>query len=198
LGKGGIATPPLIVPMDTLRSFLDRYAELETDIRDRISGMFSETCGICTACCCRVDICEEAANSVFLSMLLDRQNLSESNLDDRYGWLDQHGCSLEYGRPPVCYSFFCNELLARLPNEDARWTIRVLGRLIEHVGENVLPGRHLSEIMKAEDLELIDFEPLMARIDEAYEVLESIDHFLETGRLDEGDREALDAIPLET
>lgn len=183
--------------MKPIKSIIEPYIELERAIRERMGDLFGETCGTCTACCCRADICEESTQSAFLSLLLEDQELSADDMDDRYGWLDLHGCSLSYGRPPVCYTFFCSELLARLPDEDTRLMVRVLGRLIEFVGENALKGWHLVEIEDAADLEQIDTDALMERLEHAQDVFHVIEQFFETGRLSADDRVKIEAIPLD-
>lgn len=179
--------------MKSIECIIQPYIELETTIRELMGRLFSDTCGMCTACCCRADICEEAVQSAFLSLLLERQGLSAETMDDRFGWLDLHGCSLEYGRPPVCYAFFCDELLARLPDDEARWVVRILGRLIEYVGENAYNGGHLVEIMTREDLKHIDPAAIARRLEKATAALEVIEQYLDTGRLLKTDREILAA-----
>jgi hypothetical protein len=183
--------------MNPSEDFLEAYAELESAVRELMAGQFSDTCGMCTACCCRADICEEAASSAFLSLLLKRQGRVAADMDDRYGWLDLNGCSLEYGRPPVCHTYFCDELLARLADDETRHAIRVLGRLMECIGEDALNGWHLVEIMDSADLEKVDFDALFQRMEAAQAAFEAIGHFFETGRFDASDRELLDAIAVD-
>lgn len=180
--------------MKSIDSFIEAYIELETLVCRLQSSLFSETCGLCTACCCRVDICEETTQSAFLSLLLERQKLGGKDLDERFGWLDQHGCTLEFGRPPVCYAYFCDQLLARLPDDEAREVIRALGRLMEYIGENALNDRHLVEIVDSGNLRHVDFDMLNDRLEEAREVVDVVEHFIETGRLDPADRATLEAI----
>lgn len=183
--------------MNSLEDFLEAYAELERSIQELMGQLFSETCGLCTACCCRVDICEEATQSAFLSRLLKRQELDAKDLDDRYGWLDQNGCALEYGRPPICYAYFCDQLLARLPDDETRYVTRVLGRLIDYIGENALNEWHLVEIANSTDLMKVDFDALSMRVEEAQHAYLVIEQFIESGRLGSADRQVLDAIPIE-
>ncbi len=180
--------------MNSIQSIIEAYIELEQSIRQLMTKLFSNTCGICTACCCRADICEEASQSAFLSLLLERQNLDAGSMDDRYGWLDLHGCSLEYGRPPVCYTYFCDELLARLPDEETRWVTRVLGRLVEYVGENALKEWHLVEISDPDDLQHVDMEAISVRLSQAQQALETIEHYIESGHLSATDRSLLEPI----
>jgi hypothetical protein len=180
--------------MNSIEDILEPYAELEQSVGSLMTELFSETCGMCTACCCRADICEEALASAFLSMLLKQQGLSEKDLDDRYGWLDMHGCSLEYGRPPVCYTYFCDELLARLPDDEARLATRTLGRLMAHVGKDALGSWHLVEIVNPDDLAKVSVDELFHRLEEAQAALEVIEGCIQSGRLRAADHEILAAI----
>ena len=183
--------------MNTLEEFLEAYSELERSIQELMGQLFSETCGLCTACCCRVDICEEATQSAFLSRLLKKQELDAKDLDDRYGWLDQNGCSLKYGRPPICYAYFCDQLLMRLPDDETRYVTRVLGRLIDYIGENALNEWHLVEIMNSADLMKVDFETLAIRLEEAQQAYLIIEQFVGSGRLGSAARSVLSSIPLD-
>ena len=183
--------------MHSIDDILEPYSELETAVRQLMMELFGETCGMCTACCCRADICEEATGSAFLSKLLERQGLSAGDMDDRYGWLDLHGCSLEYGRPPVCYTYFCDELLARLPDDEARLAAQVLGKLMDHVGQKALGGWHLVEIMNPADLEKVDPDGLSQRLEEAQAAFEVVGKYIQSGRLGAADRETLSAIELD-
>jgi hypothetical protein len=144
-----------------------------------------------------VDICEEAIQSAFLSRLLKQQGLVRKDMDDRYGWLDQSGCSLEYGRPPICYAYFCDQLLARLPDDETRYVTRVLGRLMEYIGERALNDWHLVEIMDSVDLMKVDIETLSIRLEEAKRAYLIIEQFAASGRLGPADRNVLASIPLD-
>lgn len=183
--------------MASLEQLIDSYATLEREIRDMMVELFSGTCGMCTACCCRADICEEATESAFLSLLLKKQGLGETEMDERYGWLDLHGCSLKFGRPPVCYSFYCDELLARLPDDEIRFSANVLGKLIHHIGQKALGGWHLVEIMDPADLEKVNYDRLFQRLDEAQAAFDIIKSYLGTGSLNKSERDVLAVITTE-
>jgi hypothetical protein len=177
--------------MNSIHDFYKPYAELEESVRALMTRLFSSTCGECTACCCRADICEEALESAFLSKLLKEQGLSEDNMDDRYGWLHLHGCSLKYGRPPVCYAFFCDELLARLPDDEARYAARMLGRLLHYIGKKAVGGWHLVEIMNPDDLNKVQLDELSLRMKDAQQAFQVLKQFVYAGRLTSEDREIL-------
>lgn len=180
--------------MKPLEKMLTAYAELEGSIRTLMTELFSDTCGMCTACCCRADICEEATGSAFLSLLLKKQGLAEQDMDEKYGWLDLHGCSLEYGRPPICYAYYCDQLLSRLPDDESRFSARILGNLMQHIGENALGGWHLVEIMDSKDLEKLDYPILSRRLEESQAAFRVIQEFVQSGRLTAADHNILNVI----
>ena len=184
--------------MTDLDHLIERYSDLEYGIREKMAQLFCGICGMCTACCCRADICEEATQSAFLSLLLKKQGLSKDKMDEKYGWLDLHGCSLDYGRPPVCYSYYCDELLERLPDDEARLSAKILGNLIFHIGRNALGGWHLVEIMDPKDLEKVDYPQLFQCLKEAEVAYSVIDDYLQSGRLSLADRSVLETITTET
>jgi len=129
--------------------------------------------------------------SAFLSSLLEEQGVTENDMDHRYGWLNHQGCSLKYGRPPICYAFFCDELLARLPDEEARYAARMLGRLMHYIGKDAVGGWHLVEIMNKEDLKKIQIDDLFQRMHDAQNAFQVLQHFVNAGRLTREDREIL-------
>lgn len=117
-------------------------------------------------------------------------------MDDRFGWLDVHGCLLEYGRPPICYAYYCDELLARLPDEESRLVAKTLGQLLFHVGKDALDGAQLVDIMTMDCLERVELDPIFERLEEAEEVFEVICKYMQSGRLSSADRETLETIEI--
>lgn len=177
--------------MHSVLNLLISYAGLEMIVQQLMSRLFSECCALCTARCCRADVCEEAAESAFLSLLLERQGLGMNGFDDRFGWLDANGCTLAYGRPPVCYAYLCDELLDALPDEETRSVARILGRLMFHVGQRARGEQHLTDIADSAELLQVDAGRIAARIDEAREACAVIEAFMESGRLTSSDRTIL-------
>ncbi len=161
-----------------LKHLLERYAELERGVQELVSAQCREACELCTACCCRADLCEEALESPFLRMLHGRNELES----DRYGFLTETGCALEIGRPPVCYEFFCVELLTDQPDDLRRDLLRILGRLPAYAGQNAY-GAPLAEIMHEEELEQIRFQALEKQLQESFQALEILRTFYNTGAL---------------
>ncbi|HEY5653431.1 MAG TPA: hypothetical protein VIR63_03565 [Pontiella sp.] len=180
--------------MNSIIDTLKPYADLESQVCNLMMLLFSDTCAICTACCCRADICEEAIESAFLSKLITQLGIKADDMDERFGWLDVNGCSLKYGRPPVCYVYFCDELLARLPDDDARFVARTLGRLMNHIGINALGHIHLTEILSDNDLDKVDVPRIFQRLEEALSAFEVIEHYTHSGQLSASSRSILETI----
>lgn len=90
-----------------LRDMFDRYIRLEKEIQKLIHPLSQLHCSKCSGKCCSEQICKESTESVFLSMLVERQIVQ---YDNRNGWIGTSGCRLEYGRPLVCYEFFCENI----------------------------------------------------------------------------------------
>ncbi|MCC7300184.1 MAG: hypothetical protein IT583_03805, partial [Verrucomicrobia bacterium] len=108
---------------------------------------------------------------------------------DRYGFLTETGCSLEIGRPPVCYEFFCDELMAAQPDDLHRHLLRILGRLPTYAGQKAHGDAHLVEIMQEEELEHLAFQRLEKQIEESFQALEILRTFYNEGTLpDSADR----------
>ncbi len=173
-----------------LKHLLEEYAELEQAVQELVSAQCREVCALCTVCCCRADLCEEALGSPFLRLLHGRDELES----DRYGFLTETGCTLEIGRPPICYEFFCAELLAAQPDDLQRELLRILGRLPSHAGQNADGNAFLAEIMNEEELEQIRFQALEKQLQESFQALEILRTFYDTGALPNDANRVLDRI----
>ena len=89
-------------------NLFDRYAPLEKEIQKLIYEASTHFCGKCSSSCCKEEICKESIESSFLSILVEKQRI---RYDTQNGWISPSGCRLDYGRPLVCYEFFCEDIL---------------------------------------------------------------------------------------
>ena len=89
-------------------SLFDTYISLEKEILKRVSEISKPFCFKCQTTCCEEKICRESVESQFLSSLIKFQNIQ---YDQKNGWISSQGCRLDYGRPLVCYEFFCDKIL---------------------------------------------------------------------------------------
>ena len=90
-----------------LGEFFDGYIRLEREMQRLIYPLSQLYCSKCFGKCCSEQICKESRESIFLSMLVARQRIQ---YDNRNGWIGTSGCRLDYGRPLVCYEFFCEDM----------------------------------------------------------------------------------------
>jgi hypothetical protein len=175
-----------------LKHLLKEYAELERGVQELVSAQCREVCELCTICCCRADLCEEALGSPFLSLLHQQTELES----DAYGFLTETGCALEIGRPPVCYEFFCSDLLAAQPDALHRRMLCILGQLPNHAGQNAHGKTHLVEIMNEEELEHLAFQRLEDQLSESFQALEVLRMFFNEKTLPDHADRVLHRIPL--
>lgn len=168
---------------DILSKIIWRYAALEREVQTLISGRCSYACSICPSCCCRTDLCEETFHSAFLKALHGHAPDS-TQFSDRYGWRTENGCSLSLGRPPVCYEFFCDDILNSQRSEAHRYVLKVLGKLLNYVGEQALGDRHLVEISDKQDLNRIPLDRFKEKVNEGRSALEHVRFFYDHGFFD--------------
>jgi len=93
-----------------LANLFYRYASLEKEIQRIIYQASARFCGKCSSTCCKEEICRESIESSFLSILIEKQRI---RYDTQIGWISPSGCKLDYGRPLICYEFFCDDILKR-------------------------------------------------------------------------------------
>lgn len=93
---------------DPLAAIIPEYITVEQKLLARVREVCLPVCSQCAETCCAEQYCREALDSPFLSRLVNLQALA---YDPDNGWLGGRGCRLEYGRPMVCYEFFCRRFL---------------------------------------------------------------------------------------
>jgi hypothetical protein len=126
---------------------IDNYINLEKEIQKRTNQISKRYCIQCNTTCCSEEICRESVDSAFLSLLVERQGVK---YDEHFGWLSPNGCKLNYGRPYVCYQYFCDKF-----EKDEIYkasNIRLLVKEFLSIGNRVYEGAHLISI---EDLQRI-------------------------------------------
>ena len=176
-----VALPP------DLKPFAREYRALERDVQRLIRSAPTNCCPGCRVICCREDICDETCQSHWLGANLQ---VAGSRRRPPYpspgGWLSATGCVLQTGRPPVCYSFFCEATTDDL-SAAAHYALQTAGRLLEWVGRRALGPRHLVELTEPEDLWRIRPERLIVRIAPARQALAVCEAVLLRGAVPEGE-----------
>lgn len=130
-----------------MAGLIDSYVSLEKVLQQLIFQTFRHHCENCASRCCREEMCRESMESAFLAMIVKKQGV---RYDNRTGWTGPSGCRLAYGRPLVCYEFFCDRILQRQSGRDKK--IAEMIRDFTTIGNRAHGRKHL---MCIEDLGII-------------------------------------------
>jgi len=153
-----------------LDAIIERYGQLEIEVRQCIQQACAPFCGSCKATCCRPAYCRESLESPFLAEV-QRRFAPGARWDAALGWLTPTGCSLGVGRPPVCYEFLCRTILDAQPSAQARARLESLARLLTDAGRYAAGRRHLVELT---DLERINAGRLTKQLAQARSLLDRL------------------------
>ncbi|WP_372846303.1 hypothetical protein [Pontiella sp.] len=176
-----------------LKTYIERYTELELDLRKLIGRLSGTLCGECTRCCCDIIHCKEAIKSPFLK-LIHRQ---ADRFDDREGFLSATGCTLEQGRPSVCYEYFCDDHFYHQPDDLHAEILKILGALLLHATRNAQGNTALEDIKTEEELDQLDFLRLGKQLEESVLAIGIIRAFCRDGTLPEPALKTLRQIQIE-
>ncbi len=130
-----------------ISNLIKSYICLEKQINAYVSRITKHYCCNCYNTCCREDICRETIDSAFLQLLVKKQN---RKYDVKNGWMSPNGCRLIYGRPLICYEFFCEKIIS-----DDGFKNSYVDKLIKtfvSVGQKAHRGQHLIAIQKIDNL----------------------------------------------
>ena len=99
-------------------SLFEKYAAIEQAVRELWPRAFFDACAKCTSICCRPHMADEVLHSTWLSHLADATHgpgWHLKNQNSKCVALTESGCMLKAGKPPFCFSFYCDGLLASAP-----------------------------------------------------------------------------------
>jgi len=124
----------------------DKHILIE-NLLQQIGNRFSQSgCASCAKVCCEEGICRETVNSDFLRYILGEKI---KDYDNQTGWFKQgKGCSLSYGRPFVCYEYFCS----KFDGTNGVVDLQQLARLFRQCYSKELGNRH---ILTVDDIQQI-------------------------------------------
>lgn len=137
--------------MSELDCIIEKYINFEKNVRVMTDTICAHHCAHCDKVCCNQDFCRETIESPFLSHLLEKYS-PPTTYRTESGWLTETGCGLFIGRPPVCYEFLCENILASQKSDFDRYLIKILSALMTHIGKNAAGRRHLVELLHKDDL----------------------------------------------
>ncbi len=160
------------------------YHYLESKVKLLLSKACISFCSECIDRCCRQDICSESISSYWLRIIWSLCGHEISQYDDDKGWLSSYGCNLTAGRPPVCYEFFCNRMLEKIPKGTYLSCLKNISKLPSFVGKNALGNSHLVTLSSKEILSLLNFNRLRNRISKCLNLYKEYERQLYTVAFD--------------
>jgi hypothetical protein len=171
--------------MNDLEQILKDYAAFETEVNTFCSRLWFPWCSDCTEVCCKKDYCQETLESPFLALLLQKYGADPGFHLNHQGWLNEAGCKLSVGRPPVCYEFLCGHILDDQKTWEQRYAMIVLANLITYIGKRALGSRHLIEIMSLTELKKVKYSRYERRLSEARNAMVIVQSILRGNKLEE-------------
>jgi len=136
--QAGSSTPTLAsrVFSEQLYRIREVHIEVESILQSLAALQDDIPCASCTSVCCKEVMCRESLDSDFLRFLLGP--VVEGYSVEAGWYVPGSGCRLSYGRPLVCYEFFCDKF------ELQDWTQpRQLSRALKKVYANAFAGQHM-------------------------------------------------------
>lgn len=135
---------------ESLHQIRASHIEVESILQSLAALHDENPCASCTHVCCKEILCRESIDSDFLRFILGPK-VGDYSVND--GWyVPGSGCRLAYGRPLICYEYFCE----RFDTQDVKAT-RQLSRALKTVYANVFAGQH---ILVVEDINRISANKL--------------------------------------
>ncbi len=129
-----------------LAKIRDKHIQIESLLQQIGSRVSQSGCAACTKVCCEEGICRETVNSNFLRYILGEKI---KDFDKQTGWFKQgKGCSLTYGRPFVCYEYFCS----KFDGTNGVVDLQQLAKLFRKCYSKELGNRH---ILTVDDIQKI-------------------------------------------
>ena len=171
--------------MNELDQILKDYAAFEAEVNTFSSELWFQWCSECTDVCCEKVYCRETLESPFLVLLLQKNCTDPGFHLNHNGWLNEAGCKLTVGRPPVCYEFLCGHILDNQKTWIQRYAMIVLAKLICHIGKRALGSKHLIEIMDPAKLKKVKYSRFEKRLSEARTAIEIVQSILKGSKLED-------------
>ena len=130
-------------PLPDGRSFSERlyrirdiHIEVESILQSLAALQDDTPCARCASVCCKEAMCRESMDSDFLRFVLG--SVADGYRADTGWYVAGSGCRLGYGRPLVCYEFFCESFDAQ-----DRDSPKQLSRALKMLYANAFAGQHM-------------------------------------------------------
>jgi len=129
-------TPQGRVFSERLVRIRDLHIEVESVLQSLAALQDDNPCARCASVCCKEAMCRESMDSDFLRFVLGP--VAEGYRADAGWYVPGSGCRLGYGRPLVCYEFYCESFDAQ------DWAqAKQLSRALKTLYANAYAGQHM-------------------------------------------------------
>lgn len=126
---------------EQLQRIRDLHIEVESILQSLSALQNENVCASCTHVCCKEAICRESMDSDFLRFVLGSR---AEDYAAQQGWYQPgSGCQLSYGRPLICYEFFCDRYDTPAVNTPSMQSLRHLSKALKRVYAGVYAGQHI-------------------------------------------------------
>jgi hypothetical protein len=121
---------------EQLHRIRDVHIDVESILQSLAALQNQNPCASCPHVCCKEVLCRESIDSDFLRFVLGSR-VGDYSVSD--GWLlPGSGCRLSYGRPLVCYEYYCEQFDTQEVS-----SVRQLSRVFKTVYANAFAGQHI-------------------------------------------------------
>jgi hypothetical protein len=129
-------TPKVRAFREQLYRIRDVHIEVEAILQSLAALQDDNPCGRCASVCCKEVMCRESVDGDFLRFVLASR---VDDYDARAGWhMPGSGCRLGFGRPLVCYEYFCEQFDAQDGSQ-----LRQLSRALKALYAKAYAGQHM-------------------------------------------------------
>lgn len=140
-------------------------------------------CLECADICCQEAICRESLHSPFLNALVQKQAMA---YNDDYGRLAEFGCRLSYGRPQVCYAYFCNEVIEK----QTEWFQKVddVIKAFSASGDRAWGSTHLIRVENLDELSDHKISKIKNKMDQVVQIISEAQSPIQSESIKSNDR----------
>lgn len=144
----------------------NRHILIESKLQ-QIGNRVSQTaCASCVKICCREEICKESIESDYLRYILGAKI---KEYDNETGWYKNgQGCSLAYGRPMVCYEYFCSGI----GNMHGISNLQNLASLFRKCYSKALGDRHILVLNDIQRISVDKLAKILCNLDHLHVLIE--------------------------
>lgn len=143
------------------------HIEIEHYLQQLAINCSFNKCSTCTNVCCKEEFCRESKTSDFLRFILGNKII---DYDKKNGWLNKSsGCTITFGRPFVCYEFFCSQF----PEDSESKKLQEQSKRFSRIYAKVFRNKHILEIDNIDSIPENKLKSLLIKLND-FKALDSL------------------------